>query len=70
MLKGFGVESRINKRATDIEITGRENLEKFAKEINFSPRIYINPQRKNGIWKVRISKRRILEEALRSYKKK
>ena len=69
LLNGFGIKSRINKRGTEIEISKRENLLRFAKEINFSPRIYINASRKNGIWKRKISKRKILDLLLKSYQK-
>ena len=69
LLNSFGIESRINREATNIEICGQKNLAKFSKEMNFSPRIYINPKRKNGIWKKRISKRKILDLLLKSYQK-
>jgi hypothetical protein len=69
LLKSFGIEGKINKKGTDIEISGQNNLAKFSEEINFSPRIYINPKRKNGIWKRRISKRKILGLLLKSYQK-
>ncbi len=67
LLSNFGIGSKINKDATNIEISRYCNLIKFANEINFSPRIYINPKRRNGIWKERISKRRILSLLLNSY---
>jgi len=67
LLSSFGIRARINKKATDIEISGQRNLIRFSKEINFSPKIYINPNRKNGIWKKKISKREILDLALKSY---
>ena len=69
LLSGFDISSRIDKKAIAIEITGQNNLVKFAKEINFSSGIYINPKRKNGIWKEKISKRNILNLLLRSYQK-
>lgn len=69
LLINFGIKGKINKNATDIEISGQCNLTKFAKEINFSPEIYINPLRRNGIWKRKISKRRILNLLLSSYQK-
>lgn len=69
LLIAFGIKSSINKDTTNIEISGRKNLLKFSKEINFSPRIYINPKRKNGIWKRRISKRKILDLLLKAYQK-
>lgn len=68
LLENFNIYARINKDKTEIEITGRKNLLNFAKEINFSPKIYINPSRKNGIWKTRIQKREILKSAINSYK--
>jgi len=67
ILENFRVQSTINKYGNEIEITGKENLIRFADEINFSPKIYINPYRKNGIWKKRIEKRKILELAIKSY---
>ncbi|MFC1674427.1 LAGLIDADG family homing endonuclease [Candidatus Omnitrophota bacterium] len=69
LLRDFRVECKIDKSNTDIEITGQKNLLNFSKEINFSPKIYINHRRKNGIWKKRISKSKILEASLKSYKK-
>ena len=68
LLEDFGICGRINKAETEIEITGRNNLVKFWNEINFSSRIYMNPHRKNSIWKEKIEKREILELALKSYK--
>lgn len=67
LLYEFSINSKIDKCTNGVEIPGRKELEKFAKEINFSPEIYINPNRKNGIRKERISKRDILDLALESY---
>jgi intein-encoded DNA endonuclease-like protein len=69
LLNEFGIKSRLDKCANGVEISGRRNLEKLSKEINFSPGIYINPSRKNGLWKERISKRDILALALNSYQR-
>lgn len=69
LLSNFGIKGRINKETISIEISSQSNLEKFSKEINFSPRIYINPERKNSIWNKRISKRKILDLLLKSYHK-
>jgi hypothetical protein len=69
LLSIFGIESKINNKGINVEITGKKNLLKFSKEINFSPKIYINPNRKNGIWKERISKKKILNLLLDSYQK-
>lgn len=68
LLADFDIKGRIDNSSSGIEISGRGNLFSFAKEINFSPQIYINPNRKNGIWKRKISKRAILERLLGSYK--
>jgi len=68
LLKEFDIRSSINRKGSEIEISGRGNLEKFAKEINFSRRIYMNPDRENSIWNKRIAKRKILELAIQSYR--
>lgn len=68
LLKEVNIYSRIENKNTEIVITGRRNIERFQKEINFSPGIYINPKRKNGLWKYKIEKRKILEKAISSYK--
>jgi len=70
LLEDFGICGRINNTESEIEITGRDNLVKFCNEINFSSGIYMNPHRKNSIWKEKIEKRKILELALKSYKNK
>lgn len=67
LLSQFNIEGRINKEANNIEISGKNNLINFSREINFAPRIYINPKRKNGIWHEIISKRKILDLLLESY---
>ena len=64
LLKDFGIESHIDKRNTEVTITGIENLIKFRNEINFSPDIFVNPGRKNGLWKYKIGKKTILEKAI------
>lgn len=68
LLKYFNIESKIDKNQTEVVITGKKNLINFAKEINFSSKIYINPYRKNGIWKKKLQKRDILNLAIKSYK--
>jgi hypothetical protein len=67
ILQKFGIHGRIYPEIGAVEITGREQLEKFAKEIGFSEGIGINPFRKNSIWKKDIEKRQILDLALASY---
>lgn len=68
LLKEFYIASYIDKRFTEITIGGKENLLKFQKNINFSPNIFINPERKNALWKTKIDKRTILQKAIASYK--
>ncbi len=63
----FGIRGRIYPRMGAIEITGKGQLEKFAKEIGFSPGIALNSLRKNSIWKRDIEKREILDLTLTSY---
>jgi len=67
LLLDFRISGTINKTGIYIEITNRENLENFAKQINFSAGIYLNPERKNSIWKEKISKKKILDLVLNSY---
>lgn len=67
LLKAFNIKSNIDKRNTEITITKKDNLIKFQKEINFSSRIFINPKRKNSLWKNKIEKREILKKAINSY---
>lgn len=67
LLKEFDIESKIDKRNTEICISQKQNLIKFQKEINFSSGIYINPNRKNSIWKKKLEKRKILKNAINSY---
>lgn len=67
LLSSFGIRGQINKHGTYIEVTGRENLKKFSQHINFSSRIYLNPERKNSIWRKKISKRRLLKLSIDSY---
>ena len=70
LLGDFGISAIVNKDKTNIEITGYGNLRRFSQEINFSSQIYINPQRKNSIWKKKISKRSILDLLLKAYRNK
>ncbi len=67
LLKDFGIESRIEKKYKEIVISRKENLIKFQDKINFSKGIYINPERKNSIWKKKLEKREILKKAIASY---
>ncbi|MFH1593445.1 MAG: hypothetical protein ABID09_01950 [Candidatus Omnitrophota bacterium] len=68
ILSEFAIECKVYSAIKGIEITGKDNLLNFVKEINFSPYIYLNPNRKNSIWKKDISKREVLNLAIASYK--
>lgn len=67
LLKYFDIESMVDSRFHEITIGRRENLEKFAKEINFTPGLCVNGDRPNSIWKKSLEKREILNMALKSY---
>lgn len=67
LLKDFNIQSTIDKKYKEIIISKKENLIKFQKEINFSQGIFINPDRKNSIWKQKLEKRHILSEMINSY---
>ncbi len=67
LLQNFGIEGKIDKKYYEIVISKKENLEKFAKEINFSPGLCVNGNRGNSVWKKSLEKREILKMALESY---
>ncbi|RJQ33427.1 hypothetical protein C4568_04580 [Candidatus Parcubacteria bacterium] len=67
LLLNFELPSRIS--GNEIIISGKENLIKFKKEINFSPGIRINGNRSNSIWKQSLEKRVLLARAIASYQK-
>jgi len=69
LLKDFDIRSRIEEKGQEIVISGKENLLKFRDKINFSKGVYINPNRKNSIWKKKLEKREILNKTIVSYKK-
>jgi len=66
LLSTFNIESRVTL-PNEIVISGKENLKKFQKEINFSKGIYINGNRSNSIWKQHLEKRVILDQAIKSF---
>jgi len=68
LLKDFKIESKIDSKYKEIIISRKENLMKFRDEINFSNGVYINPERKNSIWKQKLEKREILNKVINSYK--
>jgi len=67
LLENFQIESKVSTRFNEIVISCRKNLEKFAREINFSSGVKINGNRSNSIWKKDLEKREILRMALASY---
>ncbi|NQU82656.1 MAG: hypothetical protein HQ539_01780 [Parcubacteria group bacterium] len=67
LLKEFDIESKIDEKYQEIVISRKENLIKFRDKINFSKGVYINPNRKNSIWKQKLEKREILDKAINSY---
>lgn len=69
LLKNLGVESRVDTKYNEITITRRENIESFAREINFTAGVCVNGNRSNSVWKESLEKRVILRNALASYKK-
>lgn len=66
LLKIFGIASKI-QGSVEIVITGRNNIKRFAQEINFSPGVCVNGNRSNSTWKQSLEKREILRRALASY---
>ena len=69
ILQDFDIKNRIEEKGKEVVISGKENLIKFRDKINFSKGIYINPERKNSIWKQKLEKREILNIMINSYKK-
>lgn len=67
LLKNFEISSTL-KGKNEVVITGKENLIKFKKEINFSKGVRINPKRTNSIWKKNFEKRKLLEMAIKSFR--
>jgi len=68
LLNNVNINSRVDSTYKEIVISGRDNLIKFQNIINFSEGVYINPLRKNSIWKKKLSKRYILQKIITSYK--
>lgn len=67
LLADFNIESKY-KFPNEVQIIGKQNLEKFQKEIGFSHSVRINGKRSNSIWKESLEKREILRRAIASYK--
>ena len=68
LLKDFDIESKIDRKYQEIIISRTSNLIKFRNKINFSKGVYINPHRKNSIWKKKLEKRKILDYIIKTYK--
>jgi hypothetical protein len=66
LLKDIDIHSKIDKKYKEIIISCKKNLVKFQNIINFSEGIYINPNRKNSIWKRKLEKREILSKLINS----
>lgn len=67
LLQKFNIRSRVV--SNEVVISGKENLVKFKKEIDFSPGVRINGNRSNSIWKESLEKRELLLRAIESFKK-
>jgi intein-encoded DNA endonuclease-like protein len=67
LLKNFNIESKVDKKYNEITVTRKENIECFAREINFAVGVYINGDRTNSVWKQSLEKRELLKRALDSY---
>lgn len=67
LLSNFGIESSLRGK-NEVVITGKENLKKFRREINFSKGVRLNPNRTNSLWKKNIEKRKLLAMAIKSFK--
>lgn len=67
LLKTFDISSTI-VMPNEIVISGKDNLKKFQKEINFSRGVRLNGKRKNSIWKKPYEKNFLLETAIKSFK--
>jgi len=69
LLKDFDIYSRIDKKYKEIVISRKKDIIKFRDKINFSKGVYINPERKNSVWKKKLEKRKILDIIIDSYQK-
>lgn len=67
LLSDFGIKASVQK-PNEVVISGKENLIKFRKEINFSSGVFINGNRTNSIWKKHLEKRELLDRAIASFK--
>lgn len=69
LLKDFDIKSKIDNKYQEIIVSRKANIIKFRDEINFSKKVFINPDRKNSIWKKKLEKREILNKSIGSYQR-
>ncbi|MBI2515189.1 LAGLIDADG family homing endonuclease [Candidatus Wolfebacteria bacterium] len=67
LLEDFGIQSKVDEKYKEIVVSKKNNLIRFRSRVNFSKGIYVNPARKNSIWKQKLEKREILNKILNSY---
>ena len=67
LLLNFDIESKLQGK-NEVVIRGKDNLQKFQQEINFSKGVRLNPNRSNSTWKKNIEKRKLLDMAIKSFK--
>ena len=67
LLADLNIESRVIL-PNEVVISGKENLMRFEREINFSPGVYMNGNRSNSRWKKHVEKRELLRQAIASFK--
>ncbi|OHA26194.1 MAG: hypothetical protein A3C06_03665 [Candidatus Taylorbacteria bacterium RIFCSPHIGHO2_02_FULL_46_13] len=67
LLTGFNINSRVGEKFNEVTITRFENIDRFAREVNFTEGVMINGNRSNSVWKKSLEKRLILKKALASY---
>lgn len=67
ILNNFNIAAKLHE-PNEVVITGKDNLIKFQKEINFSSGVRVNGKRSNSIWKESLEKREILAKAIASFK--
>lgn len=67
LLEEFSIDSHI-EMPNEVVIVGKDNLQRFEQEINFSPGVYMNGNRSNSRWKKHMEKRVLLRRAIESFK--
>lgn len=67
LLADLAIDSNI-MLPNEVVIRGKENLQRFEKEIGFSAGVRVNGNRSNSIWKQHIEKKELLRRAIASFK--